>query len=252
MAIAVVDDPVVVDGIRGALDASGDLELAGAWTRLDAAYDAWTLAPPDLAVVEATLLGLDPLGSLTAIRDSLRVPIVVRARRPHLDFVHLMVAGGARGVLDAGADGSSTVLTLRDAAKGETQIPAALQRALSQRLLDGADVPYLTLTRREREVLTLVASGATAAEAADRLFIALPTARTHLKAAYTKLGVCGQRDALLTLIALSLLDPGRIRRRERITVAAAKRPGGRGQTDRRSEQETSRTRSRAGSEPAGE
>jgi ATP/maltotriose-dependent transcriptional regulator MalT len=54
------------------------------------------------------------------------------------------------------------------------------------RLAAGAEVQ---LTRREREVLTLVAEGMTNAEIGARLWISAGTVRRHLENTFSKLGV---------------------------------------------------------------
>ena len=56
------------------------------------------------------------------------------------------------------------------------------------------------LTRREREVADLAASGASSKEIADRLFLSVRTVENHLQHAYTKLGVTG-REQLVEALA---------------------------------------------------
>lgn len=56
------------------------------------------------------------------------------------------------------------------------------------------------LTRREREVAELAASGASSKEIADRLFLSVRTVENHLQHAYAKLGVTG-REQLVTALA---------------------------------------------------
>jgi DNA-binding NarL/FixJ family response regulator len=50
----------------------------------------------------------------------------------------------------------------------------------------------VSLTRREREIVTLVAEGLTNKELADRLCISEATVRTHLTSIFLKLGVCNR------------------------------------------------------------
>jgi DNA-binding CsgD family transcriptional regulator len=59
------------------------------------------------------------------------------------------------------------------------------------------------LTRREREVLSLVADGLTNSEIADRLWIAPSTVAKHLEQAYPKLGVHSRTAAIARLAKLS-------------------------------------------------
>ena len=56
-------------------------------------------------------------------------------------------------------------------------------------------VPYPTLSRREREILQLVAAGQTNRQIADALFISVPTVKRHLTTVYGKLGVDSRVEA---------------------------------------------------------
>jgi DNA-binding NarL/FixJ family response regulator len=56
------------------------------------------------------------------------------------------------------------------------------------------------LTRREREVLGLLAEGLTNAQIADRLVISLATVKTYLSTIYTKIGVPSRTAAMRFLI----------------------------------------------------
>ena len=59
-----------------------------------------------------------------------------------------------------------------------------------------------TFSHREKEVLSLVVDGLTNREIAGRLFLAESTVKSHLMAAFAKLGVRSRKDA-----AALLLDP---------------------------------------------
>ena len=58
-----------------------------------------------------------------------------------------------------------------------------------------ADEGLARLTRREREVLDLVAAGATNRQIAERLFISEKTASVHVSRILTKLGAADRREA---------------------------------------------------------
>lgn len=62
-----------------------------------------------------------------------------------------------------------------------------------------------SLTRRESEVLHLIAFGCTYVQAADRLGVSLHTVGSHLKNAYRKLGVRSGPAAVMRAVELRLL-----------------------------------------------
>jgi predicted ATPase/DNA-binding CsgD family transcriptional regulator len=63
------------------------------------------------------------------------------------------------------------------------------------------------LTRREREVLALLAHGYTAPEIAERLTVAVSSVKSHLRHLYGKLGVNSKRQALNRAEVLGLIGP---------------------------------------------
>jgi len=209
--VALVDEyEVVIEGLTRAFDQERGLRVGDSWRRLDTAFDAWTVDRPCLAVLEHRLLGLDPVASLEAIRDTLGVPVLVRARQPNAELVQLLLDAGAYGVVGATASAADTVKATRAVLEQGTYVPPALRDDLHVRRMRRIEVPYMTLSRRERQVAALAVSGSTAKEVAERLSIALPTVRSHLKHAYAKLGVRGQTEALFLLIGLGVGDPDRL------------------------------------------
>ena len=65
--------------------------------------------------------------------------------------------------------------------------------------------PLQVLTPRELEVLRLLAEGLESSEIAERLFIAVDTARKHIKNIYSKLGVHSRWEAIKHAEAYNLL-----------------------------------------------
>jgi DNA-binding NarL/FixJ family response regulator len=97
-------------------------------------------------------------------------------------------------------------------ARGELVLPPKLTKPFVQRLLR-ADSEWhaslrkvAALTRREREVLSLLTKGADYAEIAKRLVISLETARTHVQNIFTKLQVHSRLEAVAFMLRSGLRD----------------------------------------------
>ncbi len=96
-------------------------------------------------------------------------------------------------------------LTLDDGLRRRGAAAGARVSALLDRC-EGAATPGLAepteadrLSRREREIALLAASGSTSREIADRLYLSVRTVDNHLQRAYTKLGVTGRSELADTL-----------------------------------------------------
>jgi len=206
-SVAVVSaSGLVVEAMADKLLETSGFALSGSWSSRDAAFDAWVIDPPDVAVVDRSMLGLDPLGFIEGVRDSLRVPMLIRASEPTVEYVHLVLAAGAGGVLSHTDGGDALLTAIADVANAKAVVPSALQEPLRTRLLRGGALSYRALSTQERRVAGYVASGASAKEAADRLFIAETTVRKHLNHVYEKLSVRGHAHLLVVLIQLGIID----------------------------------------------
>jgi DNA-binding CsgD family transcriptional regulator len=71
--------------------------------------------------------------------------------------------------------------------------------------IDSAKIKSLEISEREYEILKLIKEGLTNQEIADRLFIALPTVKTHTSNLYSKLGVNSRTLAISKATELNIL-----------------------------------------------
>jgi DNA-binding NarL/FixJ family response regulator len=149
---------------------------------------------PDVAVVDLALgseSGLDVCAAIRAACEHTRVLLMAPHRR--------LSARSARGV---GASG----IVWKGAGAGDI-VRAVRLVSLGMTLFSGAQggTPTL-LTPRERDVLTLLATGATNAEAARRLRLAESTLKQHVRALYRKLNARTRVEAIRRAQAAGMLD----------------------------------------------
>jgi DNA-binding CsgD family transcriptional regulator len=83
-----------------------------------------------------------------------------------------------------------------------------------------ATASVIQLSRREREVLTLVAAGANTLEIATELVISPATVRTHLENAFRKLGARNRPHAIALAMRLGLIESGPLASKDRDRSAA--------------------------------
>jgi DNA-binding NarL/FixJ family response regulator len=150
------------------------------------------LRMPDLSGIEVTrrLLAADP-----------DLPVLVLTMHDDDESVYGAMRAGARGYLLKGADGSELVATIQTLAAGGTVFGPSVARRIvgffletSHRLRSGA---FPELTRREREVLDMVAAGHRNSVVATRLGLSEKTVRNHLSAILLKLQVEDRSAAIV-------------------------------------------------------
>jgi DNA-binding NarL/FixJ family response regulator len=149
--------------------------------------------PADIALVAMELI--DGITSLPPMRRAARYHHLV-AWRVGRDPAAAVTAirHGAVGVVDRQAPIAGLVRTLRAVAGGQSSFPRDLSSAIVQELQsvhrrNEAQAHIASLSRREREVLSLIAKGYRNASVAEELGISKPTAKRHVHNILEKLGV---------------------------------------------------------------
>ena len=189
--LLVEEFPIVRHGVRLLVERASDIAICGEAASLaEAEAGAWD---PD--VVAHGLVFPDGNGPEVVSRIQSRFPrarLVVLSRIDQPTYVHLALLAGAKGYLLKGAAATELVDVVRRVARGEEYVQPSLGSALAhwqsipRRQPAGA---ALALTRREQEVLELVALGHTNAEIASTLGVSLRTVETHRSHLAQKLGV---------------------------------------------------------------
>jgi DNA-binding CsgD family transcriptional regulator len=99
---------------------------------------------------------------------------------------------GASGYLLKDIDPGDISIAIEKAAKGGTYLPPEI----SSKAIAAMRNPGPKLTRREREVVKLLATGASNAQIAQELFVTEATVKSHLVNVFTKLGVDSRARAI--------------------------------------------------------
>lgn len=198
----VVDDhPLVRVGIRGVL--GDEFEVHETATREEALDLIRDIGDIDVAIVDMRWRQNDAVVSIsgneaikTLRRNSTGMGIVAHGERPER---HL-----ASAALQAGA----SAFVARTA--GPEALREAVAAALAQERFIDADVPPKgsrgKITRRQREILQLLANGESTTVAARELDLSEETVKTHTKNAVTRLGARNRTHAVAIALRESLID----------------------------------------------
>ncbi|MFF6996262.1 response regulator [Streptomyces sp. NPDC008313] len=197
------DHPVVRAGLRAVLETEPGLAVvAEAVTAEEAVARA---AEGDIDVVLMDLRfgkgmgGAEATAAITARPGAPRV-LIVTTYDTDADTLPAIEAG-ATGYLLKDAPPEDLAAAVRTAATGR----AALAPTVADRLMNRLRTPLTTLTRRETEVLALVAEGLSNQAVAARLHLTEGTVKSHLARVYAKLGVDSRTAAVATASGLGLI-----------------------------------------------
>lgn len=213
--VYLVDDHGVVrKGMRAYLEMLDDIEVVGEAAHGQAALEGIAgLAeggqPPDVVMMDLLMPGIDGITATSAIKERHpEIEVVALTSFVAQEKVHAALAAGATGYILKDAAADEVAAAIRAAHGGEVHLAPAAANELAKSLraseaTGGED----SLTDREREVLTLVAKGASNKDIARALFISERTARTHVSNILTKLGLRSRTQAALWAVREGLAPP---------------------------------------------
>lgn len=189
IAVVLTDDhPVVRAGLRAVINAESDMQVVadfGSAEELLAAVRSGLHADViclDLRFGAGQMGGAEAAAELAAVEGP---PVLILTTYDSDAEILAAIEAGATGYLLKDAPTQELTTAIRAASAGEVALGPSVQK----RLLGRMRTPSVSLTKRELEVLRLVAEGASNDDVAAQLFVSRATVKTHLVHVFDKLGV---------------------------------------------------------------
>lgn len=200
------DHRILREGLRRSLEALG-LDVVGEAADGDQAVELAGDLLPDVVLMDLTMPVLDGVEATRRIRQRLPdVRVVVLTM--HADEATLVraIRVGAVGYLVKDCSSEEIAQTVRLVAAGETAVSPQLAVSML------AEVKALptggiddVVSRREEDVLQLIADGCSSVEVAARLFISQKTVKNHLASIYQKLDARDRTQAVLRAVRMGIV-----------------------------------------------
>jgi DNA-binding NarL/FixJ family response regulator len=216
--VAIADDqPLVRAGFTTMVSYADDLVLVG---EAESGADAVAVAKrvrPDVFLMDIRMPGFDGLDAtrrITGDPELAGVRIIMLTTFDLDDYVYEALRSGASGFLLKDARPEDILTAVRVVAAGEALLAPSVTRRLIERFAaqsSSAARPssaLAQLTERESEVFALVAQGMSNAEIANRLYISLFTAKTHVSRILTKLNARDRAQLVMHAYETGLVTPG--------------------------------------------
>ncbi|WP_328320689.1 response regulator transcription factor [Streptomyces sp. NBC_00388] len=197
------DHPVVRAGLRAVLDTEPGFRVGGEAATAERAVELAASGEFDVVLMDlqfgAGMHGAEATALIASVAGAPRV-LVLTTYDTDADIL-AAVEAGASGYLLKDAPPEELAAAVRTAAAGRS----ALAPAVAHRLMDRMRAPGASLTRRELEVLQLVADGLSNQQISKELFLSQATVKSHLVHIYAKLGVDSRTSAVAAASARRLI-----------------------------------------------
>lgn len=215
--LLLVDDQMIIrQGLRSLLETKPDLEVVGeAGNGQDAIAQVEALHP-DVVLMDVRMPVMDGVAATRLIAQQYsETKVLVLTTFDDDDYVTQAMRQGARGYLLKDTHSDDLAAAIRAIHRGYTQLsPGLLEKALAAPPLAPAAQPthlpaeLMGLTAREREVLCLIATGASNREIAEALYISERTVKNHITRILSQLNLRDRTQAAMFVSTfLPLLRP---------------------------------------------
>jgi DNA-binding NarL/FixJ family response regulator len=202
ISVLIADDhPVVRQGISVLLSVHDDLLVAGEAADGDETLRLAAQLQPDVLLLDLKLPQLDGVEVLRGLPErSAGTRALVLTSAADRAQVALALQAGAAGFLYKDVDPDALVRAIRSVHDGHTLLAAEVADMLSARPPGRGGGGLGALTRREREVLALLADGQSNREIGRALGVTEKTVKTHVSSVLAKLGVADRTQAAVLAV----------------------------------------------------
>jgi len=195
--LVIEDNRLVRDGLAQLLDAQPDFKVVAAAAGASAGLLQVRDTKPHVVLVDASLGNQDSRRFVESVRkEAPESKVIVMDLLPAHEDVIAFIKAGASGFIVKDATVDDFVRTIRSVAAGADVVPPALTGTLLSHIVDQAVTRSTTavleavlMTKREREITSLIADGLSNKEIAQRLNIATYTVKSHVHNILEKLAL---------------------------------------------------------------
>jgi DNA-binding NarL/FixJ family response regulator len=211
--VVLVDDHELVrQGIAAMLNSSGDVQVVGEAKTGREALEVARRQLPDVVLMDVRMPDMDGLEATRKLKEERpRTAVVMLTMHDNPAYLRDAVRAGAAGYLLKDVSKDELADAIRQVATGGAFIESQMLKGMLSEMKPSAPVAgpggaAKSLTKREREILGLVAEGMSNREIAEKLVLSPETVKSHVAAILEKLNVSDRTQAAIYAVRNGLVE----------------------------------------------
>ena len=186
--VFVVDDhPLVQEGMRSLLGNEKGIELCGYAMTAQSCLGYFVHNSADVVLMDINLPDMNGIDLCKELKTKYPgIMVLALSTFNQGSYVTKMMENGASGYVVKNADKKELLDAIREVSRGKTYLSFEAGQAIRK---NNESVQIPAITRREKEILGLIAEGFTNPEIANKLFVSSTTVDSHRKNLLAKLNV---------------------------------------------------------------
>ena len=209
--VLIIDDhPVVRYGVKHMLGAEADIDVVGELDNLSCISTVIPKMEPDVILLDLELGETNGIESLQRLRETLpAIRVVVYTSHDEEENIIQAVQLGVEGYLLKGCSREKIVSAIHRVHNGGTALESSVASKLMHHMHKHSpknEQPAMQLSKREQQVLELLAKGKTNRGIGETLFISESTVKFHVHALLSKLDANNRTEAVSIAANLDLID----------------------------------------------
>lgn len=158
---------------------------------------------PDVILLDINMPKMNGLDTLRRIKDiGINSKVIMLTIHDSREYLYETIRMGANGYVLKDSDSDTLIKAIRDVVEGKSYIQPSLSELLVKEFNAKGEQgkessPVESLTKREYEVLTLIAEGMNNREIAEKLFISEKTVKNHVSNIFKKIDVSDRVQAAI-------------------------------------------------------
>ncbi len=213
--VMIADDHAILRaGLRMLVNAQADMEVVSEASNGEKAVQTARETRPDVVLLDLTMPRVGGMKALQELaRDCREIRVLVLTMHDDPAYLKSALAAGASGYLLKRAVDAELIAAIRAVHRGGVFVDPRLANVFVQDLLEkktakrGPTQQANILSRRELQVLGLVARGYTSAQIAKQIFVGVKTIETYRSRFADKLGLRNRSDVIRFAVQMGLLTP---------------------------------------------